>query len=204
MHQYRTRLGNAYLDYSDDIFNLAFNDLQDKVLSMGSRELPEYGLPQPQLVDNDTFARVYHREINYDQGEQCTYVELNLPLLTSDQREVIDCFCSMIDGDEGGILFLDSPGGTGKTFLINLILAKLRSKGKIALATASSGIAATLLTGGRTLHNTFKIPLDLHAMDIPICSIKKDTALCRVIQEGKAIVVDEAPMTNKLTFEALD
>ena len=75
-------------------------------------------------------------------------------------------------GDEGGMLFLDAPGGTGKTFLINLILAKLRSEGKIALATASSGIATTLLTGGLTLHSTFKIPLDLHAMDIPIYSIK--------------------------------
>ena len=74
----------------------------------------------------------------------------------------------MMDGDEGGMLLLDAPGGTGKT---NLILAKLRSKGKIALATASSGIAATL-SGGRTLHSTFKIPLDLYAMDVPICSIK--------------------------------
>ena len=26
----------------------------------------------------------------------------------------------MIDGNEGGMLFLDAPGGTGKTFLINL------------------------------------------------------------------------------------
>ena len=41
-------------------------------------------------------------------------------------------------------------------------------------------------------------------MDIPICSIEKCTALSRIIQEGKATVVDEAPMTNKLAFEALD
>ena len=204
LHQHRTRLRNVELDFNDDIFNLALNDLQDKVLSMGGRELSEYGLPQPQTVDNDRFARVYRREIDYNQGEQEAYVEHNLPLLTTDQREVYDCFCSMIDGDEGSMLFLDAPGGTGKTFLINLILAKLRSEGKIALATASSGIAATLLTGGRTLHSTFKIPLDLHAMDIPICSIKKSTALSRVIQEGKATVVDEAPMTNKLAYEALD
>ena len=102
------------------------------------------------------------------------------------------------------MLFLDAPGGTGNTFIINLILAKLHSEGKIALATASSGIAATLLTGGHTLHSTFKISLDLYAKDIPICSIKKGTALCRAIQEGKANVVDETPMTNKLAFEALD
>ena len=201
LHQHCTQLGNADLELNSNIFNLALNDLQDKVLSMGGRELSEYGLPQPQAVDND---RVYQREIDYDQGEQRAYVECNVPLLTTDQQDVYDCFCSMIDRNEGGMVFLDAPGGTGKTFLINLILAKLRSEGKIALATASSGIAATLLTGGRTLHSTFKISLDLHAMDIPICSIKKGTALCKVIQESKAVVVDKAPMTNRLAFEALD
>ena len=73
------------------------------------------------------------------------------------------------------------------------------------MATASSGIATMLLTGGCTLQNTFKIVLDLHAMDIPICSIKKAlTALSRLIPKGKDTVVDEAPMTNKLAFEALD
>ena len=38
------------------ILNLALNDLQDKVLSMGGRELSKYGLPQPQAVDSDRFA----------------------------------------------------------------------------------------------------------------------------------------------------
>ena len=143
------------------------------------------------LSHSDRFAREYRREINYDQGEQQAYVDHNAALLTADQREVYDCFCSMVDRNEGGLLFLDAPGGTGKTFLVNLILARIRSEGKIALATASSGIAATPLTGGRTLHSTFKIPLDLNAMDIPMCGIKRGTALCRVIQEAKAIVVDE-------------
>ena len=66
------------------------------------------------------------------------------------------------------MLFLKALGGTGKTFLINLILAKQQSEGKVALTTASSDITATLLTGGRTLHNTFKILLDLHAMGTPM------------------------------------
>ena len=56
LHQHRTRLGNVELDFNNDIFNLALNDLQDKVLSMGGRELSEYGLPQPQTVDNNRFA----------------------------------------------------------------------------------------------------------------------------------------------------
>ena len=204
LHQQRTWLGNMELDFNEDVFNLALNDLQDRVLSMGGQQLSDYGLPQLVAVDSNRLARDYQREIDYDRGEQQAYVEQHAALLTSDQREVYDYICSMVDANQRGILFLDAPGGTGKTFLINLILAKLRSEGKIALATASSGIAATLLTGGRTLHSTFKVPLDLHAMNIPVCSIKKGTALCRVIQEGKATVVDEAPMTNKHAFEALD
>ena len=60
---------------------------------MGGRELSEYGLPQPQTVDNDRFARVYHREIDYDQGEQRAYVE---HMLTADQQEVYDYFCSRV------------------------------------------------------------------------------------------------------------
>ena len=64
MHQQRTQLGNNDLSFNDDIFNLALNDLQDRVLSMGGRELSEYGLPHPQIVDNDRFARVYRREID--------------------------------------------------------------------------------------------------------------------------------------------
>jgi PIF1-like helicase len=58
-----------------------------------------------------------------------------------------------------GVFFLQGFGGTGKTFLINLVLAKIRADGGIALSTASSGIAATLLDGGTTAHSRFKIPV---------------------------------------------
>ena len=62
--------------------------MQDKVLYMGGGELSEYGLPQPQTVDNDRFAWEYSREIDYDQGEQQAYVDHNVPLLTADQQNM--------------------------------------------------------------------------------------------------------------------
>ena len=37
------------------------------------------------------------------------------------------------DGTGGGIYFLDAPGGTGKTFVISLILAAIWPKNEIAL-----------------------------------------------------------------------
>lgn len=66
--------------------------------------------------------------------------------------------------------FHDAPERTGKTYLQNLILAKMRSEGKIVLATSSSGIAATLLEG-HTLHSTFKVPLGMYRIDDPTCSV---------------------------------
>lgn len=63
-----------------------------------------------------------------------------------------------IENESGGLHFLDAPGGTGKTSLISLILAKIRSQKHIALAVISSGIATTLLDVGRKVHSALKLP----------------------------------------------
>ena len=54
----------------------------------------------------------------------------------------------MYESGQTGIFFIDGPGGTGKTYLENLLLKKIHSNQHIALAVASSGIAALLLEGG--------------------------------------------------------
>ena len=56
---------------------------------------------------------------------------------------------------------MDGPRGTGKTFIYRTLIAYYKSKGKIILATTSSGIAVTLLPGGRTAHSQFKIPINV-------------------------------------------
>ncbi|CAN1135598.1 ATP-dependent DNA helicase PIF1 [Linum perenne] len=93
-------------------------------------------------------------------------------------------------------------GGTGKTYLYNCIVAKIRSQGHIALVVASSGIAATLLPGGVTAHSRFKIPIDVDYAST--CVIKKGTSLVRLMQQASLIVWDEAPMVHRLSFEAVD
>lgn len=62
-----------------------------------------------------------------------------------------------ITEQSGGVFFIDAPGGTGKTFFLSLILATIRSQNNIALVIASSGIAPTLLDGGRTAHSALKL-----------------------------------------------
>ncbi|XP_050063125.1 ATP-dependent DNA helicase pif1-like [Aphis gossypii] len=109
-----------------------------------------------------------------------------------------------IKSDTGKKIFLNAPAGTGKTFLINLLLTKVRSNRSIALAVASSGIAAMLLEGGRTAHSAFKQPLDLISIETPICNIPKQSNIAKVFRNSKFIVWDESTMAHKRGFEALD
>ncbi|OSX66534.1 hypothetical protein POSPLADRAFT_1081274, partial [Postia placenta MAD-698-R-SB12] len=59
--------------------------------------------------------------------------------------------------------FVDGKAGRGKTFLVHAICNKLRSEGRVVLATATSGFAAQLYPGGKTTHSTFKV--SVHAVE---------------------------------------
>ena len=66
----------------------------------------------------------------------------------------------MFTRDENGFLgFIDAPGGTGKTFLLNAILNRIRGEGHIVLASAYSGVAALLLKGGTIYSFLFVISI---------------------------------------------
>jgi len=84
-----------------------------------------------------------------------------------------------------------------------LLLAKIRQRKKIALAVASSGIASTLLRGGRTAQSAFKLPLNLAHGDHPVCDISKGSGQAKVLQQCTAIIWDECTMAHKKPLEAL-
>ena len=46
--------------------------------------------------------------------------------LTDEQNKIDELFLNRVKNKSPGLIFLDAPGGTGKTFVINLILAKVR------------------------------------------------------------------------------
>ncbi|XP_065575240.1 ATP-dependent DNA helicase pif1-like [Artemia franciscana] len=107
-----------------------------------------------------------------------------------------------VDNQVGEIFFLDAPGGTGKTFLIRLLLA-IRSKNYIALALASSGIAATLSPSGRTAHSALKLPLNIQPIETPRCNISKSSGMGKELQQCKLIAWDECTMAHKKSLEAV-
>jgi len=83
---------------------------------------------------------------------------------------------------------LDVSGSTGKTFPSYLLLAQIRSSGKVALTVASSGIAVILLSDYRTAHLTFKLPLNVLFEREFVCSIHKNGPLRKILLETSYIV----------------
>lgn len=98
-------------------------------------------------------------------------VEEALSTLNPEQQLVFDKVVSSVNENQSKIFCLNTSGGTGKTYVINILLDYLRSQKKIALATAMSGIAATLLNKGCTLHFKCKVSLNITAEST--CSFTK-------------------------------
>ncbi|CAK1603523.1 unnamed protein product [Parnassius mnemosyne] len=85
-----------------------------------------------------------------------------------------------------------------------MLLAQVRNDKNIAVAVASSGIAATLLSGGRTAHSVLKVPLNLALEESPICNFSKNSARGIILRQCKLLVWDESTMSHKKAVEALN
>lgn len=70
------------------------------------------------------------------------------------------------------------------------------------MATASSGVAASILTNGRTTHSRFKIPINADGK--LCCNVGKRSATATLLKQAVLIIWDEASMAKKGTIEALD
>ncbi|KAL4090226.1 hypothetical protein QTP88_025121 [Uroleucon formosanum] len=165
---YREACQRLQLLKNYDHWDQTLNDA-DMCLMMSNKLLIQLGLTAPNRPMHDAFNQEVHREKLYDLNSLKELIQTNLPLLNEQPKYNI---------------FLGAPGGTGKFFLISLILATIRSQNKIALALASSGIAATLLEGGQTTHS--------------------NSAMAKVLQQCQLIVWDECTMAHTKSLEALD
>jgi hypothetical protein len=112
-------------------------------------DMPDDTLQETSVINNEGEI-----DINAEQ-----FFNDNHSLLNDEQLEIFNIVRGHVDNEEGGMYTFDAPGGSGKTFLANIILAYVRMNRKIAVATALSGIAATLLILGTTFHRRFGVPI---------------------------------------------
>ncbi|XP_075096143.1 uncharacterized protein LOC142174250 [Nicotiana tabacum] len=179
--------------HTREIRHKVLNHINDIRHSMG-RDINEFDLTQGKIQPFATAkeAKDVHFERNIIVNEQ----DLLLPYkLNIEQRRAYNVILDRIFSNKLGAFFIDGPGGTEKSFLYRALLATVRHRGFTALATASSGVDASLLPRGQTAHSLFKIPIDVDGNFS--CNISKQSSLASFIRDAKLIVWDEISMAKK-------
>ena len=186
-------------------------DIETRLQSF-EKELVDFGLPQPtpkDLSEVETITNidpvVIREEKDYDVSQLLTVVQDIVPKFTHEQSSFFVRVLEAVKQHQPLLAFLDARGGCGKTFLLNAILAAVRSMepgGCVALAMGTTGIAANLLQLGRTFHSRLKAPLN--PTEESTLQISAQSSLAKLLRLAKIILIDESTMLDRFQLEALD
>ena len=108
--------------------------------------------------------------------------------LTKSQKEAMDLLL------KGQNVFLTGEAGTGKSFLLNQFVTKVRHKN--VLLTAPTGIAA-LNINGATLHRTFHLATDI----VRLAQEPTEDSISDVVKKADILIIDEISMCRLDVFE---
>ncbi|XP_020157723.1 uncharacterized protein [Aegilops tauschii subsp. strangulata] len=184
----------------NEVEQMVLLDIRGMLQSMG-KDIIDFSLPTIDDAFDPTEGEareiIEESTVEFDESDTKLSSSLNL-----EQRAAYDEILAAVERGDGGVFFVDGPGGTGKTFLYRAMLAKVRGEGKIAIATATSGVAASIMPAGRTAHSRFKIPLSYD--DGASCSFTKQSGTAKLLRMASLILWDEASMTKRQAVEALD
>ena len=191
------------------------------LLQEHNKRLCDFNLPTPNLhrhhfIQNAVMKINITEDGGFTPEEAKLFFDTNIENLNQEQKVVFDTVKKLIDNyqenktnigedndnnNDGHLVFLDAPGGTGKTFTLNIIICYIKMQDLLVAASASSGIAANLLYSGKTAHKQFSLPF--HVNSESTCNISKQSPEAKFLQDIVLGIIDEGPMLNKLCYEAL-
>ncbi|KAI7958734.1 hypothetical protein MJO28_002525 [Puccinia striiformis f. sp. tritici] len=186
---------------SDDMRrSLCLYLLQAKLLESG-KSLSEVGLTPPTMefwnvFQGDSWASERARATAADH-----YVTMSANL-NQKQKAIFDLVAEMAKSSEVAQVFVNGPGGCGKTYLMNTISHYMTTMDIALVTVSSSGVASLMLVGGSTAHSQFKIPLQLEANSM--CSWDRQSAIGIALSQARVIIWDEISMQHRHAVEAVD
>nr|KAJ0206675.1 hypothetical protein LSAT_V11C500274400 [Lactuca sativa] len=187
----------------DAIFHLTLLYIEKYLLSCGLslKQISNMSLPDHKYIQ-DSCNMLIQDELNYDMsGLEVEHQQLHSKL-NVEQKKVYDKTINVVNNKKGGFFFLYGYGGIERTFVWKTLSSGIRSKGEIVINVASRGVAALLLSGGRTSHSRFHIPINLNE-DL-VCSITQGNDIDELLNKAGLIIWDEAPMMHHHCFEVVD
>ena len=186
-------------------------DLQVRLQSH-QKDLQDFGLDEMTPEEKATVhgltnieEALIREEMDYNVIQLAANVQTTTQTFTAAQHTIYDTVMTAVREKQSLQLFISARGGCGKTFLLNALLDSVRSlepAGCIALAMATTGIAAQLLHLGRTFHSRLKA--DLQPTETSVMHITAQSSLARLLRRARLLLIDEATMLHRFLLEALD
>lgn len=200
-NQFKDKLGDDFKRKfegisADHLDELILTDIQ-QILHEFDKELADYKLPvipetsRPEFSGHCTFSPNELSSANQEfevltDEQKAIYLNVEVKLIARQQGKLSD----------SNLIYLDAPGGTGKTFLLNVISKGMSKKNFKVIAVAHTGVAAILLHNGRTAHSMFRLPLEILEGDQAYCDIPKVSQLADSLRETDLIIWDEIATTS--------
>ncbi|CAF1033668.1 unnamed protein product [Rotaria sordida] len=127
-------------------------------------------------------------------------------MLNRDQRSVADAILASHGKQStttaGSCFFTDGPEGTGETYLYNILYHLFMGQGVHVMTVTWTGIAASLLPEGRTVHSRFKLPVPI--LETSTSSIRPNSKEAEEIRKTQVFIWDEAPMAPSYALNAVN
>jgi hypothetical protein len=210
--------GAAPDDIQHDAINLCLRLLLEELPSCNAPPTIAAALPAPQpcrlirtLAAGPDELSVVQMLLEYGAPTEAqtpeqlrAFLTEAVPRLNADQLHIYNVVRALLEWNQGRIIIIDAPGGSGKTFLAKVILALVRSTpGVTAIASASTGIASLLLPEALTTHKAYAVPLNPDANTF--CAFSRADSLLRPgILGAKLHLGDEYSMINRHVYESVD
>ncbi|UYV67510.1 hypothetical protein LAZ67_5001019 [Cordylochernes scorpioides] len=192
---HRHTINNSISHESCESF--AMREVQN-ILVLHGRSFKEFDLPEP---DSHLPCLIE----DYDEAYELSMAAEMRETLNDGQRAAYNVIIDALEDSESRTpkcFFIDGPGGSGKTFLYELLMHHVRGFNDVVLPSATTGIAANLLTGGRTMHSFYGIPVPIN--ETSVSHIKMDTNAAKLLKTAKLLIIDECTMAHRHALPLID
>ena len=159
-------------------------DIQEILVTHGVKCV-DFGLATPQVYLPD--IRIDH----FDCDNELHEADAMMSNLNSEQRLAFDTIVEATNDtfNKSKCYFVDGPGWSGKTFLYTTLIRYFRGNGKSVFPAASTEIEANLLSGGRTIHSLYGLPIPLNETSISRIAMNSEAA--KQIKDAVLFIIDE-------------
>jgi len=208
------------LDYNQllhelDIHLKSIGQTQKPNICTASYDLPAHDPNMPNHPSMNNTPSVSNLFTIYNRREQSELAVAIYGRLNNEQKAIFTQvtldFTTMYQHTQANdarmpakIHIIEAPAGTGKTYLLQALIAFARGQDEArkVLISAPTGLAASALPGAQTAHSLYSIPLGANMDDVS--RINAQSPKASILAQAVLICFEEAFNTNKSDINVID